>query len=169
MIKQVFEIEPIQKNSLLVYVAVCFMSFLQLSFLKKEIVESNNFFAIGLVLGMSLCWIVSSLPSFIIFISLMMKYDFPYYRKLLDKFILFFGFIILFWMLIQIFLIFQFKLDLAEFIYLNILILVVRNLIWITWILILNKLMEPLNDLDDIEDLNDDENKVNSSPSSSTS
>lgn len=84
----------------------------------------------------------------------MMKFDFKYHQNYIDRFILFFGFSILFWMVIQTFLIFQFSLTLKSIVCVNTSLLFIWNLFWIIWLRVLDKLLAPLEDLPEIDEIN---------------
>ena len=90
MIKEIFEIEPIQKNSLIIFFGILFLSFLQLYIFKHNIFEEGIFVTVGISLAISICWIVLNILSVFIFFNLMSDEKDNselFYDRILDFFI----------------------------------------------------------------------------------
>lgn len=68
-LKEFFEIEPIQKNSMVVIILVFFISFLQLYLFKTNFISESYFLQITLSIALSICWIVAEIPSYIYAVS----------------------------------------------------------------------------------------------------
>jgi len=67
MIKEIFDIEPIQKNALLSFTSISFLSFLQLYLFKNEIFDKSSFEIIGISLSLTVCWSVLNIPPLLFF------------------------------------------------------------------------------------------------------
>ena len=130
MIKQIFEIEPIQKNSLLVYVAVCCISFLQLFIFKRDIIENNSFVAVGVVMSLGICWILAY--SFVFRIFMETNYEFLKIEKYIftDKTILVFGFLIIFWLIFLTYVGYELNMSFKFFIRLSLAFFIVKIIFW---------------------------------------
>jgi hypothetical protein len=70
MIKEIFDIEPIQKNNLLSLTGISFLSFLQLYLFKNEILEKNTLEIIGISLSLTVCWSILNIPPLLFFINM---------------------------------------------------------------------------------------------------
>ena len=68
MIKEIFDIEPIQKNTLLSLTSISFLSFLQLYLFKNEIFDESPFEIIGISLALTVCWSILNVPPLLFFI-----------------------------------------------------------------------------------------------------
>jgi hypothetical protein len=66
MIKDIFDIEPIQKNSVFIFIGFICLSFLQLYVFKNDIIE-KSFVTICLSISMGVVWFISSIPSAFLF------------------------------------------------------------------------------------------------------
>jgi hypothetical protein len=66
MIKEIFDIEPKQKNVLIILVGIFGLSFLQLYLFKPSIFELSIFFSLGISLGLTVCWSALNIPSLIL-------------------------------------------------------------------------------------------------------
>ena len=65
MIKEIFDIEPIQKNTLIIFLSLFCISFLQVFLFKPELLDRGAFINIGISLALTVSWIVLSLPSMV--------------------------------------------------------------------------------------------------------
>ena len=129
MIKEIFEIEPIQKNSLIVFIGICFLSFLQLYIFKKEIILNQSIFVvIGLMFSISVCWTVLNLFSLSFFFSKVNSNDFE--KVYYDKVIFAFGFLGICWICILTYVGYELNLTFKNFIRLSILVCLIRTLFW---------------------------------------
>jgi len=66
MIKEIFDIEPKQKNVLIILVGIFGLSFLQLYLFQKSIFDIGIFFSLGISLGLTVCWTILNIPSLIL-------------------------------------------------------------------------------------------------------
>ena len=67
MIKEIFEIEPKQKNVLIIIVGIFGLSFLQLYLFKPSVFDFGILFTVGVALGLTVCWIILNIfPIFIL-------------------------------------------------------------------------------------------------------
>ncbi len=130
MIKEIFDIEPIQKNSLIGFLSICCISFLQLFLFKREIIESNSFLTIGLVLGLSISWVIIQLPSYILFVECTIKKEDDNENLLYDRIALTFGIFLLMWMIILTYIAYEFNLDFKSFIRISIILMIIKSLFW---------------------------------------
>jgi len=73
MIKELFDIEPIQKNTLIMFLALFCVSFLQIYLFKQDVIEKGIFLTIGVSLALTVAWTVLNLPSMIVFISIIQR------------------------------------------------------------------------------------------------
>ncbi len=67
MIKEIFEIDPKQKNVLIIIIGIFGLSFLQLYLFKKSIFDIGILFSIGISLGLTVCWTMLNVPSLAFF------------------------------------------------------------------------------------------------------
>ncbi|CAM3146911.1 hypothetical protein [Flavobacterium frigoris] len=133
MIKEIFDIEPIQKNSLIMFFAISCLSFLQLFIFKRNVIEENSLLAICLSLGVSICWIISQMISYYLYADYTNnKYDEKNYldELLYDKIALHFGFSLYFWMIVITYISFELGLTLIEFLRFSILVMFLKTIFW---------------------------------------
>ena len=138
MIKEIFDIEPIQKNSLIVFFSICCISFLQLFLFKREIIENNSFLAIGLILGLSLSWVILQLPSLILFARYVIRDDPENNDLLYDRITLSLGILLLVWMIILTYIAYELNLDFRSFIRISIIFMIVKTLFWLICLIFKN-------------------------------
>jgi hypothetical protein len=130
MIKEFFEIETTQKNSLIAFLGVLCVSFLQLYLFKRNIIETNTFLAIGLSLGMSVCWIIIQIPGYYMFLDSSDENINNSGKTTYDKVPLGFGVMLLIWMLLLTYIAYELNLSLKTFIRLVISIMFLRLIFW---------------------------------------
>lgn len=138
MIKEIFDIEPIQKNSLIVFLSICCVSFLQLFLFKRDIVENNSFLTIGLVLGLSISWVILQLPSLMLFASYVIRDDIKKDDLLFDRVTLSLGILSLVWMIVLTYIAYEFSLDFRTFIRVSIVFMIMKALFWAICVIIKN-------------------------------
>lgn len=67
MIKEIFEIEPKQKNLLIILFAISCISFLQIYLFSPETFEKGSIVVIGLSLAITVCWAILNAPPLVLF------------------------------------------------------------------------------------------------------
>ena len=114
MIKEVFEIEPKQKSTIVIFIATCFLSFLQIFLFKKSLFEEGSFLVIGLSLALGICWsILHLIPMVLIIASIVGKDD----KGVIYQNIIFSaGIVITAWITFITYRGYQYKLTFSEFI-----------------------------------------------------
>jgi hypothetical protein len=118
-VKEFFDIEPIQKNGILTLLFAFFVSYLQLFLFKNEFIELDKFDKIILTLAVSVFWIISEIPTYLLFVNLKtMKWEKVGNTKKLfaDRIVASFGFSLVFWMVVLTYIGFEFEMTLKEFI-----------------------------------------------------
>ncbi|TRX15826.1 hypothetical protein [Flavobacterium franklandianum] len=138
MIKEIFDIEPIQKNSLIVFLSVCCISFLQLFLFKREIIENNSFVTIGLILGLSISWVILQLPSLVLFAKFVIRDDVKNNDLLFDRIALTLGILLLVWMITLTYIAYELNLDFRSFIRISITFMIMKTLFWGIFVIIKN-------------------------------
>ncbi|EKT4502380.1 hypothetical protein AAIP31_002291 [Flavobacterium psychrophilum] len=136
--KEFFEIEPIQKNSLIVFVFVFFVSFLQLYLFKNDFLLETDLVKIFLSFSISICWVASEIPTYFLFIA---SRNDKYKAKgidlnlILDRVIIGFGLSLIFWMVSITYIAFEFDLTLRVFIRVSLGWMFLKTLYWfLSWI-----------------------------------
>lgn len=136
MIKDIFDIEPIQKNAVVMFLAISCICFLQLYIFKREIFNDNLFISVGLSFAMAICWIIVQLPSFIlIFLVSRVNDDKPLKE---ENVALAFGVFLLFWIIILTYIGYELDLSYKNFIRVVITVMFTRMLFWIVYLIIKN-------------------------------
>jgi len=128
-LKEFFEIEPIQKNSMVVIILVFFISFLQLYLFKQNFTNESYFLQITLSISLSICWIVAEIPSYISAVSTTTILKTNVVKKRFMKLLIIsFGFSLLFWMVMITFIGSEFNLNIKNFIRLSVTSMVLKGL-----------------------------------------
>ncbi|MDI5889455.1 hypothetical protein [Flavobacterium yafengii] len=133
MIKEIFDIEPIQKNALLSLTSISFLSFLQLYLFKNEIFYKSPFEIIGISLSLTVCWSVLNIPPLLFFYNaetpenenetnVQIEYE---------KVIFIFGVLAIGWITLLTYISYELKLCFKDFIRLSILTSIVRTIFWL--------------------------------------
>jgi len=132
-IKEFFEIEPTQKNGLIILVLAFVISYLQLFLFKHNFIDLTQFDKIILSLSVSVFWAISEIPTY----HFAMKSKWKKLEKesvkavfILDKFIIAYGFTLLFWMSIITYIGYEFEMDLLLFIRTSIIAMFSKSLFW---------------------------------------
>ncbi len=118
-IKEFFDIEPIQKNGLLIFVFAFLISYLQLFLFKSDFYDLDLFDKIILSSSVGVCWVASELPTYFFFMN--SKWN-KWINKgkvfdlILDRIIAAFGFTLILWMVLLTYIGYEFNLDLKIFI-----------------------------------------------------
>ncbi|MFP9113089.1 hypothetical protein ACLI1A_04060 [Flavobacterium sp. RHBU_3] len=86
MLKDFFEIEHKQKNTLLIFIGLTLISFLQLFIFKKKIFEGNFLILIGLSLSIALCWTILNIIPLFIILSVTLKKSKLVYENVIPGF-----------------------------------------------------------------------------------
>lgn len=130
MIKEIFEIEPIQKNSLIIFFGILFLSFLQLYIFKHNILEEGIFVVVGVSLAISICWIILNILSVIIFFYLVNGDSNNNSELFYDRIVFFFGLLVIFWISLLTYIGYELNLTFKEFLRLNIVVSASRTFLW---------------------------------------
>lgn len=138
--KDFIDIEPILKNSLIVFLSVCCISFLQLFLFKREFIENNAFLTIGLILSLSVSWVIAQLPSLILFARYVLKHNNDNNDLLFDRITLCLGILLLGWMIILTYIGYELNLDFRSFIRISIILMILKSLFWGICVIIKNKI-----------------------------
>lgn len=132
MIKDIFEIEPIQKNSFIMFLSVLCLSFLQIFIFKRKIIEESSFVSIGVALGLSVCWVVSHLTGFYAFfynsrvgVNVEENDEILYERVALG-----FGLTLLFWMSLLTYIGYELQFSFKNFIRFSVSIMLTKSIFW---------------------------------------
>jgi hypothetical protein len=129
MIKEIFEIEPIQKNSLIIFIGILFLSFLQLYIFKHNIFEEGIFVTVGISLSFSICWIILNILSVFIFFNYISGEN-DKSELFYDKIIFLFGLLILFWISLLTYIGYELELSLKDFLRMSIMVCFIRTFFW---------------------------------------
>ncbi len=129
MIKEFFEIEPSQKNTLLSLLGISFLCFLQLYLFKIEIFENNTFEIIGISLALTVCWSVLNIIPLALFVVCQTKEENMDNVKY-GKIIFTLGVIALCWITLLTYIAYEFKLCFKELIRLGITVSLLRSVFW---------------------------------------
>lgn len=137
-IKDFFEIEPIQKNGLLIFALSFLMAYLQLFLFKTNFSELDKFDKIILSLSVSICWIVSELPTYLFFMNSKWK---KWKQKGIilnfapDRIVASFGFTVIIWMVFITYIGYEFSMDLKTFIRASLIFMLIKSLYWFIYFL----------------------------------
>ena len=131
MIKEVFEIEPIQKNSLITLGCLTCISYLQLDLFSHHLKLDNIFISLMISFALSICWLISNTISCYYFF-LLVTYD----RKtesespIIERVILILGFLTVSWVILFTYIGYEFHLTFKNFIRVSLMIIFLRTLLW---------------------------------------
>lgn len=137
-IKEFFDIEPIQKNGLIIFVFAFLMSYLQLFLFKSNFSELDKFDKIILSLSVGVCWVVSELPTYFFFMNSKWQkwkqkgivFDFVPHRIVAS-----FGFTIIFWMVLLTYIGYESNMNLKVFIRASLIWMFLKSSYWcIYWL-----------------------------------
>jgi hypothetical protein len=130
MIKEVFEIEPIQKNSLITLGCLTCISYLQLDLFCHHIKLDNIFTSLMLSFALSICWLIANaLPCFLFFKSTMKGQKKPE-SLLLDRVVLVLGTLTIAWVIIFTYIGYELSLSFKNFIRISLIAIALRTLLW---------------------------------------
>jgi len=131
--KEFFEIEPIQKNSLLVFVFVFFISFLQLYIFKEDFNDEKDLTKFLLTMSVSIFWVTAELPTYFFFVnSRRDKYKLKGldFNLFLDRIIISFGFTLIIWTVLLTYIGYEFDFDLKTFIRVSLSWMFIKSSYW---------------------------------------
>ncbi|TJY31305.1 hypothetical protein [Pontimicrobium aquaticum] len=137
-IKEFFDIEPIQKNGLLIFAFAFLMSYLQLFLFKSDFSELDKFDKIILSLSIGVCWVVSELPTYFFFMNSKWqkwKQKGMVLNFIPDRIVASFGFTIIFWMVLLTYIGFEFNMDLKTFVRTSLIVMFLKSLYWFIYFL----------------------------------
>lgn len=137
-IKEFFDIEPIQKNGLLIFAFTFLMAYLQLFLFKSDFSELDKLDKIILSLSVSVYWIVSELPTYFFFMNSKWqkwKQKGTVFNLVPDRMVASFGFTIIFWMVLFTYIGFEFNMDLKMFIRFSLICMFLKSLYWFIYFL----------------------------------
>ncbi|MFB9056678.1 hypothetical protein ACFFU9_07975 [Mariniflexile ostreae] len=132
-IKDFFDIEPIQKNGLLIFAFAFLMAYLQLFIFKSNFSDLDKFDKIILSLSVSVCWVVSELPTYFFFMNskwLKWKSKGKVFELIADRIVTAFGFTLILWMVILTYIGYEFKMDLNMFIRTSLIWMFLKSIYW---------------------------------------
>ena len=139
--KELSEIEPIQKNSIITIIFVFFISYLQLFLFKENFEVLSLLTKIFLAISVAIIWIVIQIPSHLFIIARRvikkpnLKENFP-----LGLLILPFGFSLLIWMSLITYLCYEMSFNLKTFIRVSLIFMLIKTLFnFIFWLIIKEK------------------------------
>ncbi|MEQ8421608.1 MAG: hypothetical protein RIB64_16485 [Arenibacter algicola] len=118
-IKEFFDIEPIQKNGLLIFGFAFLVAYLQLFLFKTDFSDLDKFDKIILSLSVAVCWIVSELPTYFFFMNskwMKWKNKGKVFDLIPDRIVASFGFTLILWMVILTYIGYEFDFNLNKFI-----------------------------------------------------
>lgn len=129
--KEIFEIEPIQKNSIFVIIFVCFVSFLQLYLFKTNFINESDFVKITLSVAVSICWIIAEIPTYIFAVPTLTPQKGDIIKnRFIEFLIVSVGFSLLFWMVMVTYISYEFNLSIKNFIRLSVISMFLKGLYW---------------------------------------
>jgi hypothetical protein len=137
-IKEFFDIEPIQKNGILILVFSFLISFLQLFLFKSNFNNLDIFDKVILSLAVSVCWIVSELPTYFFFMNSKWqkwKQKGMIFQLVPDRIVASFGFTIIIWMVLLTYVGYEFDMDLKTFIRTSLIFVFIKSLYWFFYFL----------------------------------
>jgi hypothetical protein len=130
-VKEIFEIEPIQKNSILVITFVCFISFLQLYLFKNNFVKESDFVKVILSVSVSICWLIAEIPTYLFAFPILIKPDENIKQKQITEFLIIaLGFTLVFWMILLTYIGYEFNLSIKDFIRLCLIWMTGKGIYW---------------------------------------
>ncbi len=133
MIKEIFEIEPIQKNTLIVFLGLFSLIFLQIFLFNPELFDKGVLISLLFTLGMTVSWTILSLPSMIMFF-LMIEFKNGEKRNkgllILENVILTCGLFIIGWILMLTYIAYELNFDFKDLIRLGIAVSFTRFILW---------------------------------------
>ena len=139
MIKEIFDIEPIQKNSLIVFISILSISFLQIFLFKNEILEKSAFEIIGVCLGLTVCWYIASILPMVLFVKATEDEEDRQNGLQLDLVIIVCGLLALAWIILLTYIAYEFDLTFKMFIRGSIAVIILRSVFWFVYGLITNR------------------------------
>ena len=134
MIKELFDIEPVQKNVLIVLIGIFFVSFLQLFLFKNEILNESVFIIFGISMALTVCWsVLNILPLFFFFTYLS---DGEQGNTILEKMVFNLGFLALAWFILLTYI--SYELNLSYNVLVKILVFssILRTIFWFVVVII---------------------------------
>ena len=134
MIKEIFDIEPIQKNILLVFLGMLCISFLQLYLFKSTIFQSGVFVTIGISLALALCWSLLNLLPLMFFYQYANKpegINENDTNPMMDKVIFSIGAIGIAWVIILTYISYEMSLSFKNLIRISIIVAIIRSIFWL--------------------------------------
>ena len=138
MIKEIFDIEPRQKNLLIILFAITSLSFLQIYLFSPATFDKGAFTVIGLSLALMICWSIMNLPS-LFFCYLFLDEEADITTKIDLKQIFFFGLIAIAWITVLTYASYELNLSFKWFIRVSIGISILRTALWFILVQIRNK------------------------------
>ena len=139
MIKEIFDIEPVQKNALIVFLCIFCLSFLQIYLFKDELLDKGAFQVIGFSLGLSVCWLVSSLLPVVLFVKALEDEEDRKNGLIMDRVVMICGLLVLGWIIILTYVAFELNLSFKNFIRGSILTIILRSIFWLIYGLIVKR------------------------------
>tara|TARA_R110002167_G_scaffold53406_1_gene153248 strand:- start:1098 stop:1544 length:447 start_codon:yes stop_codon:yes gene_type:complete len=141
MIKEIFEIEPIQKNSLIIFIGIFLLSFLQIFLFKRELLNESSFLILGISLSIALCWsLLNVLPLYCFFLATKESdRKTPNQEIMWEKVIVVLGFLCLCWILLITYISYEFEFSLKKLIRISIILSIIRSFFWFIFEIVARK------------------------------
>jgi len=139
MIKEIFEIEPKQKNILIILVGIFGLSFLQLYLFKDSIFDLGIIQTVGIALGLTVCWTILNIPSIILCFGALTNFENKDDSLNYDLIIFTFGLLAIGWISLLTFIAYELELSFKWFLRISVGVSVLRITTWFFIALIKNK------------------------------
>jgi hypothetical protein len=137
-IKEFFDIEPIQKNGLIIFMFAFLVAYLQLFLFMPRFNDFDKFDKIILSLSIGVCWIVCELPTYFFFMNskwLKWKSKGKVFDLIPDRIVASFGFTLILWMVLLTYIGYEFNMDLKMFIRTCLIWMSLKSIYWfIYWL-----------------------------------
>ncbi|MDO7174248.1 hypothetical protein [Mariniflexile sp. AS56] len=137
MIKEIFDIEPVQKNSLIIFLGILPITFLQLYLFKPELIDKGVFVVIGSCLALTVCWYIINILPLTLFLEAIVDNDVNLVRY--DTIIFLLGLLAIAWIILFTYIAYEFNLTFKNFIRCSIGMSFLRCIFWIVYSLIPNQ------------------------------
>ena len=130
-IKDFADIEPKQKNIIIIFCALFSVSFLQIFLFKRELMSENFFTLSVLSISLSFFWyLINSLSSIFFYLTLSSRKKAEKSEPKSYLTITFLGFIFLSWIYLLTFICYEYNMNFKTFIKLSAIVCVLRSIFW---------------------------------------
>jgi len=129
MIKEIFDIEPKQKNSFLIFLAILPLTFLQLYLFKPQLIEKGAFIVVGICLALSVCWYIVSIIPALIFFNATASHE-EKHEVRVESVLIICGLCAIAWIILLTYIAYELGCNYKNFIRASIFIIVIRSIFW---------------------------------------